>query len=45
MTPAAPPISAAPEQEHYQNDNQNQFHGIFSIEDVVARSFTRDAKH
>jgi hypothetical protein len=28
MTSTATPISAATEQEHYQNDNQDQFHGI-----------------
>jgi hypothetical protein len=28
MTSATTPISASTEQEHYQNDNQDQFHGI-----------------
>ena len=28
MTSAATPVSAASEQEHYYNDNQEQFHGI-----------------
>jgi hypothetical protein len=28
MTSTATPISAATEQQHYQNDNQDQFHGI-----------------
>jgi hypothetical protein len=28
MTSTATPISTATEQEHYQNDNQDQFHGI-----------------
>jgi len=28
MTPTATPISTAAEHEHYQNDNQDQFHGI-----------------
>jgi hypothetical protein len=28
MTSAATPVSAASEQEHYHNDNQEQFHGI-----------------
>ena len=28
MTSTATPISAATEQEHYHNDNQDQFHGI-----------------
>jgi hypothetical protein len=28
MTSAATPVSAAAEQEHYHNDNQEQFHGI-----------------
>jgi hypothetical protein len=28
MTATATPVSAAAEQEHYQNDNQDQFHGI-----------------
>jgi VanZ family protein len=28
MTPTTTPISAAAEHEHYQNDNQDQFHGI-----------------
>ena len=28
MTSTATPISAATEQEHDQNDNQDQFHGI-----------------
>jgi hypothetical protein len=27
MTSTAAPISAATEQEHYQNDNQDHFHG------------------
>jgi hypothetical protein len=28
MTSTATPVSAATEQEHYHNDNQDQFHGI-----------------
>ena len=28
MTPTAAPVSAAAEQEHQHNDNQEQFHGI-----------------
>jgi hypothetical protein len=28
MTSTATPVSAAAEQEHYYNDNQDQFHGI-----------------
>jgi hypothetical protein len=28
MTPTTSPISTAPEHEHYQNNNQDQFHGI-----------------
>jgi hypothetical protein len=28
MTATATPVSAATEHEHYQNDNQDQFHGI-----------------
>jgi hypothetical protein len=28
MTPTATPVSAATEQEHYQNNNQDQFHWI-----------------
>jgi len=28
MTSTATPVSAAPEQEHYHNHNQEQFHGI-----------------
>jgi hypothetical protein len=28
MTATATPVSAAAEQEHYHNDNQDQFHGI-----------------
>jgi hypothetical protein len=28
MTSTATPISAATEQEHYHNNNQEQFHGI-----------------
>jgi hypothetical protein len=28
MTSTATPISAAAEHEHYQNDNQDQFHGM-----------------
>jgi hypothetical protein len=28
MTSTATPVSAAAEQEHYHNDNQDQFHGI-----------------
>jgi hypothetical protein len=28
MTATATPISAAPEQDHQHNDNQDQFHGI-----------------
>jgi hypothetical protein len=28
MTSTTTPISAAAEHEHYQNDNQDQFHGI-----------------
>jgi hypothetical protein len=27
MTATATPVSAATEQEHYQNDNQDHFHG------------------
>jgi hypothetical protein len=28
MTSTATPVSAAAEQEHYHNNNQEQFHGI-----------------
>lgn len=32
MTSAASPISAAAEQQHQNNDNENQFHGVSSSE-------------
>jgi hypothetical protein len=39
MTSTTPPISATTEQNHHQNDNQDQLHGISPL--MVAALFSR----